>query len=86
MMKKVHFRYVTLAGLLATLAACDKMVDQPTVTPPPPPPPPSVAVSIVDQLGAGFATTFRASPTAEPRDPVAGDLVAVTSARDPVNF
>lgn len=84
-MKRLQYKHLTLVWLLAGLAACDNMVDQPTPPPPPPPPPPPAA-TVVDQLGAGFATTFRASSMAEPRDPVAGDLVPVTSARDPINF
>ena len=84
-MKRAHYKYMTLAGLLATVAACDNKVEQPAPPAPPPglTPPPAF---IFDQLGAGFATTFRASSMAEPRDPVAGDLVPVTSARDPINF
>lgn len=84
-MKRTHYKYVTLAWLLAGLAACDNMVDQPAAPPPPPPPPPP-PTTVVDQLGTGFATTFRASSMANPREPVAGDIVPVTSARDPINF
>jgi hypothetical protein len=84
-MKPIHYKYLTLAGLLASVAACENKVDQP-VTPPPPPPPPPAAMNVIDQLGAGFATIFRASGTAEPRKPAAGDIVAVSSTRDPINF
>ncbi len=81
-MKRVHYKYAALAGLLVTVAACDNRVDQPAAPPPPPPPP----VGVVDQLGAGFATTFRAGSMTEPRNPAEGDIVPVTSARDPINF
>ena len=84
-MKPTHYKYLTLAGLLASVAACENKVDQPAAPPPPPPPPPA-AMSVIDQLGAGFATTFRASADAAPREPVAGDIVAVTWTRDPINF
>lgn len=84
-MKRVHYKYMTLAGLLATVAACDSKVEQPAPPAPPPglTPPPAF---IFDRLGAGFVTAFRAGPMENPREPVAGDIVPVTSASDPINF
>ncbi|MDH4386801.1 MAG: hypothetical protein QE280_15335 [Caulobacter sp.] len=48
-------------------------------TPPPPP-----AARLEDGFGAGFATAYRADPNAVPRDPAAGDIIALTLAADPV--
>jgi hypothetical protein len=49
-------------------------------------PAPAPTGSVIDLLGAGFASIFRASPTSEPRKPVAGDLTPVSSTADPINF
>lgn len=46
------------------------------------PPPPSAALE--DAFGAGFATSYRANPNTDPREPAAADIIAVSPTTDPV--
>lgn len=88
---KKHILYRTgIVAAALSVSACGSNSGSPVaVTPAPTPAPsptPTPTGSVIDRLGAGFASIFRASATAEPRDPVAGDLVAVNATTDPVDF
>lgn len=74
-------------GLVAGLAACDGGGGggEVIVTPAPPPPaPPPTAPRLEDMFGANFGTAFRAIANSDPRDPLPGDLNAVSFTTDPI--
>ena len=75
-------RIVLASGLIASaslLAACGGSGGGGLDVPPPPPP-----VGLIDSFGAGFAAAFRAAITGDPRDPAAGDIIALTLTADAV--
>jgi hypothetical protein len=76
-------RKVLLPAVAAAIAlgACDDYGDDGYTSPPPPPPPPA---RLEDQFGARFGTAFRANANAEPIDPMAGDIIALSLTTDPI--
>ena len=77
-------RGLAVMGVVASamvLSACSGGGgDDVVVTPPTPPATPRLE----DGFGAGFASAYRAANTTDPRDPAAGDIIAVNAAADPV--
>ncbi len=65
------------------IAACNNRSENPTAAAPPPATPPPVA-SIQSRIGASFAAFFDASPTSEPRDPVATDVPPLSLTTEPI--
>lgn len=68
---------LALAGL--SLAACGSGGGG--VRGPGPVPP---VAKLEDSFGAGFATTFQKAANSDPREPAAGDVIAVSLTSDPV--
>lgn len=74
-------RNLSAAGLLClTLAACGGDDNDGAVVTPPTPP----SAKLEDGFGANFGTTYRAGNNTDPRDPAAGDVIAVSATTDPV--
>ena len=42
------------------------------------------AAKLEDSFGAGFAAAFQQGPNTDPREPAAGDVIAVSATTDPV--
>lgn len=80
-MKALIIKASVGALLAATLAGCGGGGggDGGVVTPPPPP-----SARLEDGFGAGFATSYRASPNTDPRDPATSDINGVSVTTDPV--
>jgi hypothetical protein len=67
-----------VAGIV--LAACSGGSSTPNSLPIPPP-----NQSLQSMLGSGFAAAFNRSRIDEPTDPVAGDVIAINLATDPLD-
>ncbi len=77
-----RLRQTMILGLMATtsaLAACSGGGGGGGGPGPPPPPP----ARLEDGFGAGFAAAFRTNLNGVPRDPAAGDIIAVSLTTDP---
>jgi hypothetical protein len=86
-------KLILISILVSGIAACKPKNNGAAPTPPPPvgtvPPPatpPTAPLTVAQQLGAVFATIFTAASTADPKDPAAGDLVAVSTTKEPIDF
>ena len=64
------------------MAACNNRSENATAAPPPATPPP--VASIQSRISASFAAFFDASPTSEPRDPVATDVPPLSLTTEPI--
>lgn len=80
---------ILLSGSALLIVACSggDLVELPT---PPvvvdPPPPPVTETPVQDQFGAGFKTAFERDKTAEPVEPVDGDIIPLDKTIDPVDI
>ena len=87
-------RPILVAVLVLGLSACGggggNGGTQPPPTAPPvggaPPPPPTATPTLAERFGAAFAAIFGTTASAEPKDPAAGDIVAVNASAEPVDF